>query len=97
MQIENGNKFSSVGEAKCYTGFIFKLLRARDYMLYAIFYQFEFESSHHHHHHHQHLHHYQYRIVIIIKRILFDLPSTNNLSFFLPGERYHVKARLTLM
>ena len=69
-----------------------------DYMLYAIFfYQFQFESSHHHHHHHQHLHHYQHRIVTIIKRILFDHPSTNHLSFFLPGEKYHIKARLTLM
>ena len=29
LQIENDNKFSSVAEPKCYTGFIFKLLRAR--------------------------------------------------------------------
>lgn len=61
------------------------------------FYQFQFESSHYHHHHHQHLHHYQHRIVIIIKRILSDHPSTNNLSFFLPGEKYHIKARMALM
>lgn len=60
------------------------------------FYQFQFESSYHHHHHYQHLHHYQHRIVIIFKRILFNHPSSNNLSF-LPGEKYHIKAKLTLM
>ena len=98
LQIEHDNKFSSVAEAKSYTGFIFKSLRARwlhvirDFFLSVSVWKLSsllsswpspptspsLSASYRHHHQKNLVHH----------------PSTNNLSFFLPGEKYHIKARL---
>lgn len=88
LQIEHDNKFSSVAEAKSYTGFIFKGLRARWlHVIRDFFYQFQFESSHHYYHrghHHQHLHHCQHHIVTIIKRILFIILRRTISAFSYP-------------
>ena len=97
LQIEHDNKFSSVAEAKSYTGFIFKSLRARWlHVIRDFFISFSLKAL----------------IIIIIVTITTNISITVNIisspsskescsssfdeqsQLFLPGEKYHIKARL---